>query len=192
LPRSSNYRPANKPRWSPSRSTWARARCCRAPSCPNLPDVWQTVPIRPKRRACAKRSRRDFTARRPMPEVRRHALPRAVSGIFSIGWKSAPFPRNSSVCWLTGWRYQSRRAIRLMVQAVSGDDHLRRRRVGENSARHGAKPFRRRDRLTAEDSGPGEHTRLACRAVRPRAAQGVDCGRPPTGAPAVVPKNRRQ
>ena len=25
------------------------------------------------------------------------------SGIFSIGWKSAPFPRNSSVCWLTGW-----------------------------------------------------------------------------------------
>ncbi len=45
------------------------------------------------------------------------------------------------------------------------------------------------------DCGPGEHTRLACGAVRPRAAQGVGFERPPAGAPvataeaAVVPES---
>ena len=45
------------------------------------------------------------------------------------------------------------------------------------------------------DSGPREHTRPACGAVRPRAAQAVDCKRPPAGVPvataeaAVVPVN---
>jgi hypothetical protein len=79
--------------------------------------------------------------RRLMPEVRRHALPRAVQrfAIFPVGTAGPSRPQSCAAA----------RSPR-RPGPTRGDDRLRPRRVGENRFVGGPEPVRGRGRLTAE------------------------------------------